>query len=149
MPAPLRFRVWHEGQMHYPTRLVFDADMQSADFDVDTGRMTGPGLPHVCLEEAGAYIPVGEGGAVVMQSTGVRDLDGREVFEGDIVDVVHSVPFEETEPTIETRGVVVWDDGMACYRVDGRDAPYALVSTVEQPIIRGNIYEHPRILTAE
>ena len=72
-PSPVRFRVWDEEGMHYP-----DDDVATADAFYVLGR-DGE------VYDA-AYGRMDEGvaeGAVPLLSTGLRDADGVEVWQGD------------------------------------------------------------------
>lgn len=82
----------------------------------------------------------------LMQSTGLRDKNGVEIFEGDIVSV-RNHPFQKTEKSgagIEIDGdyAISWNEGDLTWCAGNlllaRLKPYVTVA--------GNIYENPELL---
>jgi uncharacterized phage protein (TIGR01671 family) len=126
MTSP-KFRCWHkdEGRMFVPSKLLF-----SANGDLNNVR---EGIP------AGEAILPDE--IVLMQSTGLRDRNGVEIFEGDIV--------KQPMQSHVWRGDVVFEQG--AFRIH---EPY----TEENPRIYnkdligglaevlGNVHQHPELL---
>nr|DAI95396.1 MAG TPA: YopX protein [Caudoviricetes sp.] len=85
-------------------------------------------------------------GLVIMQSTGLKDKNGVEIFEGDIVSV-RNHPFQKTEKSgagIEIDGdyAISWNEGDLTWCAGNlllaRLKPYVTVA--------GNIYENPELL---
>ncbi|MEB6041170.1 YopX family protein [Enterococcus gallinarum] len=83
---------------------------------------------------------------VLMQSTGLKDKNGVEIFEGDIVSV-RNHPFQKTEKSgagIEIDGdyAISWNEGDLTWCAGNlllaRLKPYVTVA--------GNIYENPELL---
>lgn len=83
---------------------------------------------------------------ILMQSTGLKDKNGVEIFEGDIVSV-RNHPFQKTEKSgagIEIDGdyAISWNEGDLTWCAGNlllaRLKPYVTVA--------GNIYENPELL---
>lgn len=81
----------------------------------------------------------------VMQYTGLKDKNGKEIYEGDIVRINN---FGETIIN-QANGVVVWDkDGLDYNVVDSNnDFLIAFGLNKSQYEIIGNIFENPELLT--
>ena len=73
----------------------------------------------------------------LMQSTGLKDDFGNELFEGDIFESRFS----------EIKYVVYWDDKLASFWIKGETKTHPLYTlTPFHPRILGNIYENPKLL---
>jgi uncharacterized phage protein (TIGR01671 family) len=76
----------------------------------------------------------------LMQSTGLTDARGKEIFEGDVVSI--GVPDG-------ARGVVTWNDEHdPCWMlvVAGECRSWNLGERSKQDFVLGNIYENPEML---
>ena len=101
-----------------------------------------------------------------MQYTGLKDKNGKEIYEGDIItsigsyyamlkgwghDVEHK-KFKETFPEAvkEQMYIITWDNGKYhLYTMDGTQSAilnWSTHSMCESIAIIGNIYENPEIL---
>lgn len=80
---------------------------------------------------------------VLMQSTGLKDLNGVEIFEGDVVRQVRTQPTTENE-TIT--GVVTMLEGAWLIMNDCEQLASDLWSETDENEIIGNIYENKDIL---
>lgn len=86
------------------------------------------------------YIPFKE--CVLMQSTGVIDENGKEIFEGDIVQAERYFGgFNNFEMF---KGVVKQLEGAWMIVTDNNAVP--VFSEIEENIVIGNIYENPELL---
>lgn len=83
--------------------------------------------------------------ATIMQSTGLVDKNGKEIFEGDIVRQVRTQPITENE-TIT--GVVTMIEGAWLIMNDCEQLASYLWSETDENEIIGNIYENPELLEA-
>ena len=70
---------------------------------------------------------------VLMQSTGVKDCDGKEIYEGDVV-----------LPSCALASLVFWENG--AFQV-GHYGDMSYVSVDYEPLlVIGNIYENPELV---
>jgi len=79
---------------------------------------------------------------VVMQYTGLKDKNGKEIYEGDVVKFAGSWPF----PKIDQ---VVWWDGSAGFSpfIDAEESDDTCsCPKPEECEVIGNIYENPELL---
>ena len=79
----------------------------------------------------------------IMQSTGLKDKNGKEIFEGDIVRQVRTQPTTENEVII---GVVTMIEGAWLIMNDCEKLASYLWSETDENEIIGNIYENKDIL---
>ena len=86
-------------------------------------------------------VPINE--IVLMQSTGLKDKNGKEIFEGDVVRQVRTQPTTENE-TIT--GVVTMIEGAWLIMNDNEQLASYLWSETDENEIIGNIYENRELL---
>ena len=79
----------------------------------------------------------------LMQSTGLKDKNGKEIFEGDVVRQVRTQPTTENE-TIT--GVVTMIEGTWLIMNDCEQLASKLWSETDENEIIGNIYKNPELL---
>ena len=79
---------------------------------------------------------------VLMQSTGLYDKNGVEIFQGDVVKIVY-----DGEPFI---GVVVYDLGEADFKATNGHEDYGnnfqYLTVGESIEVIGNVHQHPELL---
>lgn len=85
----------------------------------------------------GRYTALDSGNYEVMQFTGLKDKNGKEIYEGDIVRL------EQWEPEIYE---VVFNRGGFCFRHSDTDVFYHDAKYIEKGEVIGNIYENPELL---
>ena len=75
---------------------------------------------------------------ILMQFTGLKDKNGKEIYEGDII-----CP-DKNNQNEKTVGSVEWHEQLACFIVRYKDGT-GWKSFIEMEVI-GNIYENPELL---
>lgn len=136
--SPLRFRAWHNGKM------VYSYDLKMMPFGNE-----------FFLASEGVYDDVADlaRDAVVMQSTGLHDKNGKEIFEGDIVTYKYLSGFACEDEDYQSKGVeqkpgaVEFRNGEFWPREfynDCEDGFYAYrLFDIE---VIGNVHEHSHLL---
>jgi uncharacterized phage protein (TIGR01671 family) len=85
----------------------------------------------------------------LMQFTGLRDKNGKEIYEGDVVRFIDVgvIGSQHYKNEGEPKGVVRWSDFGAFYLDDGDEGPF-MHSMTEFEVI-GNVYENPELLEVD
>jgi hypothetical protein len=73
---------------------------------------------------------------VVMQYTGLRDKNHKEIYEGDII-----------KSKLDNIGKVIWKDSMAAFYIIFKQGNDLLEGWNRDGEVIGNIYENPELLT--
>ena len=121
------FRMWNRitSQLHLVDGLYFDD--KEAEYVDDDNVLRFIGFKSIDL----------------MQSTGLKDKNGKEIFEGDVVRQVRTQPTTENEVII---GVVTMLEGAWLIMNDCEKLASDLWSETDENEIIGNIYENKDIL---
>lgn len=88
----------------------------------------------------------------LMQFTGLKDTNGREIYEGDIIKVIFEYSEMDGTPNNAVDfGEVLFDENSACYIVCGVNKTMGELSDWHQEklYVIGNIYENPELLEAK
>jgi uncharacterized phage protein (TIGR01671 family) len=84
----------------------------------------------------------------LMQYTGLKDKDGKEIYEGDILDMIVSkfIPDEDGLDYELIKAQIYFENGSFWFKGNGRtDCNWHFYNEAEREVI-GNIYEHPHLL---
>ena len=136
----IKFRAWFEGHMYEVAKLDFWGDPEQATCD-----LAGPGENGEGEEFFDIYV----GEVELMQYTGLKDKNGAEVYEGDIV------AFEDSDGGYEYPDVAV-NTGIVEYGELGfyftnrvaveMDDFYIKDGRCDDIEVIGNIYENPELM---
>jgi uncharacterized phage protein (TIGR01671 family) len=128
----IKFRVWDGIAMGEPFSLAWfkRGAMRPDDFNPQVDFKSDNGL----------WSPE----AIFLQFTGVKDKDGHEIYEGDIVEYRDKLGEEET---IERFTVTLASNGRFFYE-SHEDVEYDALLGIKPVAVIGNIYENPELLDA-
>lgn len=119
-----KFRAWDKEEKIMINWIDLDMSKDSGEDDFIVFEPTGPVKSAIT-------------NPILMQSTGLKDDFGNELFEGDIFESRFS----------EIKYVVYWDDKLASFWIKGETKTHPLYTlTPFHPRILGNIYENPELL---
>jgi uncharacterized phage protein (TIGR01671 family) len=129
----IKFRVWHpEWKVIFPVISVcFPFQSDKHKFDSTIGYIQA-------IDEEGCVAEIDwSENPVLMQYTGLKDKNGREIYEGDII-----ILFNDTD---EKFGVY-WSEDDAQYELDSNGSGLGDWFNKKDRKIIGNIFENPNLL---
>ena len=75
----------------------------------------------------------------IMQFTGLKDKNGKEIYEGDLVQVLDYASWEGLYK-------VIWDEENSMYMIEDTYGDREKLCEFEEYLVKGNIYENPELL---
>lgn len=130
------FRAWdeHEEEMLENIIPLFDADRAMIAIITDFQIIGSPGTSEIEIGSYDTTLNWDEFPYILMQSTGLKDKNGVEIFEGDVVIGENFLfPFPDNRPL-----PIYWDEETGGFQLHAFNK-----KTIE---IVGNIHENPELL---
>ena len=136
MPREIKFRVWDQVNRH----MVTDENWRGYRVDIGlnsfgVSRQKKPG---------GNFLCCAEGDCILMQYTGLKDRNGKEIYEGDIYEYLGFEAANGKQIRPRRRRIVASDEWVdACYRLRNIIEGSGSVDVID------NIHENPGLLEVE
>lgn len=136
MNRPIKFRAWDEIRC----KMLLDFSWINSPSDMS---MHGPTITYKHIS-GGGHRPISE--FSIMQSTGLKDKNGKEIWEGDVCKIY----WHDVNEIFNAK--VIFEDGSWLY--DMTKSPFSWDSMPIYPYnkeceVIGNIYEHPELIKGE
>ena len=84
--------------------------------------------------------------STICQCTGLKDEDGKKIFEGDIVGYIDCTSTENGYSEHYCRGRVAWDEETASFQVTERLSAESYEVLDRECNVLGNIFDNPELL---
>ncbi|BDQ47490.1 YopX family protein [Enterococcus faecalis] len=141
-----KFRAWdtYEKEMLENVTPLFDDSNSMMAIITDFQIKGSPGTSEIEIGSYDTTFNWDEFPYVIMQSTGLKDLNGVEIFEGDIVKV--TVNNYGTGERFEQIDKVVYEDCRFCFNDGFYYSETIKYSGYENKEVIGNVYENPELL---
>lgn len=131
----IKFRAWHKN-----FQIMLEVNNINFDHDEITGTHKDGGTRIICYENT----------FILMQSTGLTDKNGLEIYEGDILKWIQGHRNYNFDITfLGSRGIVFFDTPSfkALFKIEDDKKVIVLANYFSQSLeIIGNIHEHPHLL---
>ncbi|MBW8145033.1 hypothetical protein ICV15_05155 [Streptococcus pseudopneumoniae] len=129
-----KFRVWDSVEKKFVEHF----------FITDNGLICNMEKP---TSDSKLLIPIEKSELILMQSTGLKDKNGKEIFEGDVLEI-------QDEGEVLGNAKLTWDNEQAVFMIEAISvddiAPFHEILSDESYSYRvvGNIYENKEVLDA-
>lgn len=141
----IKFRVWWDNKMYYP---IDDS------YDDDAFFIRSDGMPIIFEEPYWEGILEDYPKAIPMLWTGLQDANGKDIYEGDILE---STLMKGEDEEKRLKMLVEWDAVRCCFQCNRSIFPKcskiggeAIISWVfeyhDDHIVIGNVHENPELL---
>ncbi|MGX0126219.1 YopX family protein [Staphylococcus hominis] len=131
----LKFRAWDKNNKKMLDWKELDLTKELGEDEITIFEPTGQFAQPMYFYEA-------------MQSTGLKDKNGVEIYEGDIVEFKY--PYDKR---IKTKGVIVRNDNKACFGISMKETTeqYELyrITAENYLTVIGDVYQNPELLEDE
>ena len=87
--------------------------------------------------------------STICQCTGLKDEDGKKIFEGDIVGYIDCTSTENGYSEHYCRGLVAWDEETASFQVTERLSAESYEVLDRGCNVLGNIFDNPELMEVE
>ena len=135
MNREIKFRAFWNGNMHR----VNTVSMEGLTINIDMTGIEG----HTAHDSKWVDV-LNEPKAMLMQYTGLKDKNGKEIYEGDIAKIPNEFPEEpESSPSLILE--VKFSQTLATFRI----GKYFLFEYVDDCEVIGNIYENPELINSK
>ena len=122
MNREIKFRIWYDNQFYYKCLVGNTTNTNDKNWT----------CPMVWLENKKEWVNCDNG--IINQYTGLKDKNGKEIYEGDIV----MYDNEWAKPN-ET-GVITWNKNNSSFQIKGH-IPSSSMKHLDRMKVIGNIYE--------
>lgn len=129
----IKFRAWDKEKkvMQFVGAIDWDSSEKIMSCNTETSKL---------------YVPFGEPDFELMQFTGLTDKQGKEIYEGDIVEWEEQTPIDyncSEYKKVNITGGIIWDNDRLGFLIENFSGKMKIPREVENI---GNIYENPYLL---